>query len=201
MDRNTDQNETADPCQQLLTPKGNANGLHKRCEAIGTGGGAAKGDFNKDGFADLAVGVPNEDVNGVGGVGAVNIIYGSASGLTSTGDQVFYETDFGFSLASSDHFGSALASGDFNGDGFSDLAIGMPDRDSGTFADAGKVLLINGGSGGLNLSTERTLSLLSGGQGNAGAALVWADFNGDGFGDLAVGIPGRKLSFPATGFF
>lgn len=190
-----------DPCEQLLAANGNANGLHKRCDAVGTGGGAAKGDFNKDGFADLAVGVPHEDVNGVGGVGAVNIIYGSATGLTGTASQVFYETDFGFSLATSDHFGSALASGDFNGDGFSDLAIGMPDRDTSTFVNAGKVLLINGSSSGLNSASARTLSLLIGGQGSAGAALVWADFNGDGFGDLAVGIPGKQLTFYALTFF
>ena len=34
-----------DPCEQALTPPGNANGLHKRCDAAGLGGGTAKGDF------------------------------------------------------------------------------------------------------------------------------------------------------------
>src|SRR6476661_5171544 len=68
---NSGHNETPDPCEQSLTPPGNANGLHKRCEAIGIGGGAAKGDFNGDGFADLAVGVPYEDEDGVNAVGGV----------------------------------------------------------------------------------------------------------------------------------
>src|SRR5262245_19446505 len=36
-------------------------------------------DFNGDGFSDLAAGVPGEN----NGAGAVNVIYGSANGLTT----------------------------------------------------------------------------------------------------------------------
>jgi hypothetical protein len=42
---------------------------------------AAQVDFNLD---DLAIGVPNEDVGGQVNAGAVNILYGSAGGLTGT---------------------------------------------------------------------------------------------------------------------
>jgi FG-GAP repeat len=38
-------------------------------------------DFNNDGAADLAVGVPGEDVGSISDAGAVNVLYGSASGL------------------------------------------------------------------------------------------------------------------------
>jgi hypothetical protein len=174
-----------------------ANELRRRCEAVGTGGGAAKGDFNGDGFADLAVGVPNEDAGGVEDVGAVNIIYGSVNGLTGDAnltardDQVLYEGTFGISFLPGDHFGSALAAGRFNGDSFSDLAIGIPDRNEGGVVDAGMVLIIDGSANGLDPSTVRTLSLDE--VGRAGAALVWADFNGDTFGDLAVGIPDAEV--------
>ena len=185
--------ELPDPCEQSLTPPGNANGLHRRCEAIGTGGGAAKGDFNGDGFADLAIGVPHEDRGGVGGVGAVNVIYGSASGLTSTANQFLDEATFGFGYEEGDHFGSALAAGDFNGDGFSDLAIGMPDFNTSTVTNAGTVFVISGSATGLDTSTTRGVGPLTGGR--AGAALVWADFNGDGFGDLAVGVPNAFVLF------
>ncbi len=191
-------NGPPDPCEQSLTPPGNANGLHKRCEAVGIGGGAAKGDFNGDGFADLAVGVPYEDENGVNAVGGVNVIYGSSTGLTATSDQNFDETTFGFPYHSNDHFGWAMASGDFNGDGKSDLAISMPDYESDFDAshnnlNQGVVFLISGSATGLDTSTTRTLSSLNGKGGRRGGALVWADFNGDGFGDLAVGLPDAKV--------
>jgi hypothetical protein len=184
-----------EPCDQLLEVPGKANGLQKRCEGDGTGGGAARGDFNGDNIADLAVGVPFEDQDGVNAVGGVNIIYGSPTGLTSTSDQFLDETDFGFGYASNDHFGWALASGNFNGDEFSDLAIGIPDRDSTGLANTGRVVLIDGSLSGLLLSTARELDVTGGGTtgGRIGAALVWADFNDDGFGDLAVGAPNAEI--------
>jgi hypothetical protein len=180
------------------------DGRNKRlrdCEPPASGG-VAKGDFNGDGFADLAVGVPFEDEDFVGSVGAVNIIYGSATGLTSTGDQYLTELTFGFPYTTDDRFGAALASGDFNGDSFSDLAIGMPNREAFGQQDHGVVLLIDGSANGLVTSTARRLSLVGNHGGRAGAALVWADFNGDGFGDLAVGIPDAfQFGFPFLPLF
>ena len=195
-DNDDEDGDERDPCRKALKRAAKGKLLPPGCHPGGSGG-ASKGDFNGDGFADLAVGAPHEDVDGVGGVGAVNIIYGSSTGLsaTATPDQVFYETNFGYALASGDHLGSALAAGDFNGDTFSDLAIGVPDRNLGSDVNAGIVVLIDGSANGLNSATARTLSLLGGGKGRAGAALVWADFNGDAFGDLAVGIPERDF-FP-----
>jgi hypothetical protein len=191
--------EPPDPCEQALTPPGNANGLHRRCDAIGAGGGAARGDFNGDGIADLAVGVPFEDQDGVNAVGGVNIIYGSSSGLTSTGDQFFDMASFGFTYQSNAHFGWSLAAGNFNGDNFSDLAIGMPDLDLGSDPDSGSVVVINGSSTGLDLSTESNVpSITANLRGRTGAALVWANFNGDAFDDLAVGSPNAKV--PGDGF-
>ena len=176
------------PCELGGRAKGNAKGLDLRCETSG-GGGVARGDFNGDGIADLAVGVPFEDQDGIGGVGGVNVIYGSASGLTSTGDQFLDATTFGLSYTADANFGWALASGDFNGDDRSDLAIGMPGANVDGHAERGRVLIIDGSATGLDPLTVRNLELLFGDFEGAGSALVWGDFNGDAFGDLAVGIP------------
>src|SRR5688572_6372654 len=48
-------------------------------------------DFNGDGFADLAVGVPDQSVSGVVIAGAVQVLYGSGTRVQATqpNDQVF----------------------------------------------------------------------------------------------------------------
>jgi hypothetical protein len=56
---------------------------------------AVQGDFNGDGFADLAVGAPGEATGAGADVGGVSIIYGSASGLTSAGNQVWSQDSTG----------------------------------------------------------------------------------------------------------
>jgi FG-GAP repeat len=45
----------------------------------------AVGDFGNNGFVDLAVGVPGEDVGPVMEAGAANVVYGAAGGLSSAG--------------------------------------------------------------------------------------------------------------------
>ncbi len=58
-------------------------------------GAPPTGDFNGDGFPDLAVGAPGEDVGSATDAGAVNVIYGSGGGLTATGNQVLTQNDVG----------------------------------------------------------------------------------------------------------
>jgi hypothetical protein len=162
-------------------------------------------DFNGDGFEDLAIGAPTETVAGFGDDGAVNVIYGSASGLNGDKDQ-FWNQDSPNILDEAapccDHFGSALAWGDFDGDGFDDLAVGVAlENITNTSDDAGAVNVLYGGPiRGLsdvgNQFWHRDVpgvlgSAASGG--NFGAALAAGDFDGDGFDDLAVGVPRDDL--------
>lgn len=177
-----------DPCELARTPAGHASGLHERC-SVSASAGVARGDFNGDGLADLAVGSPYEDLDGVNAAGIVQVFYGSATGLTATADQLVDIRTFGFDLGSSDHFGWALAAGDFNGDEKSDLAIGAPGYESTGSTDDGLVLLIEGSSAGLNIGAVGTVGTLVGARGRAGAALAWGDFNRDEIGDLVIGIP------------
>jgi hypothetical protein len=191
----------ADPCQQVLKSQGNAEGLHRRCEAIGAGGGASRGDFNGDGIADLAIGVPYEDIGGLDAAGAVHVIYGSANGLTPTGilapaDQFITHTTLGLvSPSAGDHLGSALAAGISMATATPTSRSVRPTTTSMALPPAtALVFTINGSASGLLPSTADNAP--TGGthvSARMGAALVWADFNADGFGDLAIGSPNAKV--------
>jgi hypothetical protein len=47
-----------------------------------------RSDFNGDRFDDLAIGVPYDNLGNKSWAGAVNVLYGSAKGLTAAGDQL-----------------------------------------------------------------------------------------------------------------
>ncbi len=180
------------------------------------GAALAAGDFNGDGFADLAIGVPGEDEGFDTDCGAVHILFGSSSGLRGLSDEFWTQGSTGVKgfRQDSDMFGSALAAGDFNGDGFSDLAIGVPLEDSVLFDaipgfetfNTGAVNVLFGSSRGLDAISiigdeqndeflQERSSLIDGENENFGAALSTGDFNRDGFSDLAVGVPGNKVRF------
>jgi hypothetical protein len=161
------------------------------------------GDFNHDGFADLAVGVPPEDVHGVFNAGAVNVLYGSTTGLTGTGSQYFTQdtSGVGSSAEAVDSFGYALAAGDFNHDGYADLAIGAPGEDVGSVDGAGAVNVLYGSAGGLTGAGSQLFTQDTPGVGSSaesgdslGVALAAGDFNHDSFADLAMGAPLEEVS-------
>jgi len=160
-------------------------------------GQEARVDFNDDGFADLAVGAPGEDIGAVTDAGALNVLYGSASGLEPSSD-VFFQGSGGVggSLEAGDRFGSAVAEGDFDGDGILDLAVGAPGETVGAAVAAGAVNVLMGSSGGLTGGPLFTQSNAEAGD-QFGAALAAGDFDDDGIFDLAVGAPGEDIG--ATG--
>ena len=159
-------------------------------------------DFNGDGFDDLVVGVSGEDVGGIVNAGAVNVIYGSSVGLSSSGNQIWHQDSLDILDTAKlfDAFGSALAAGDFNGDGFDDLAVGVPGEDIMGIVSAGAVNVIYGSSVGLSSTGNQiwhqdSLDILDTAElfDAFGSALAAGDFNGDGFDDLAVGVPDEDI--------
>ena len=150
------------------------------------GSALAAGDFNQDGFVDLAAGAPGE----AGGAGAVSVLPGSAAGLTATGGRLVIQV--GGAVEAGDHFGSALATGDFNQDGFADLAAAAPLEDIGTVDDAGALSTLYGSTNGLTASGGRLFTQVAGTVETGdefGEQLAAGDFNDDGFADLAAAAP------------
>lgn len=120
------------------------------------------GDYNGDGFGDVAV----------GGNGFVKIYMGNAAGNAGTVFQIAAPIDTGtFNMPVFDL-------GDVNGDGRSDLMIGA----TGYNSNAGAALISfgNNSSGTVNLTIQATAGEKIVGGGSAG------DFNGDGFDDMFV---------------
>jgi hypothetical protein len=70
-----------------------------------------RADLDNDGFDDLAVGVASEDVGATVDAGAVNVLYGSAGGLSGAGSQLFTQasTEVAGLAEAGDHFAHALA--------------------------------------------------------------------------------------------
>lgn len=173
------------------------------------GGALATGDFDGDGYSDLAVGSPHEDIGAVVRAGAVHILYGSSSGLTTSDSQMWYQGNDSIRDTSEadDRFGSDLVAGDFDNDGYEDLAVGIPGEDVGALNSAGAVAVIWGSNNGLTGADDQHLTETDCGEGTSeandvfGAALTAGDFNGDGLCDLAIGAPGEgyNVSNPNTG--
>lgn len=162
----------------------------------GLGNAVAWGDFNGDNRDDLAVGVSDEDVSGVVDAGAVTVFLGATNGVTATGSKqwTLSSSDVVGSAAEDDGWGKTIATGDFNGDSFDDLAVGAPSRDGGVVSGGGMVTVLYGSSTGLTGLGSTEWSEDSAGAGGSedferfGSAIAAGDFNNDGRDDVAIGV-------------
>lgn len=181
-------------------------------EGAQAGSALAAGDFDCDGFEDLAIGLPLHDVDILTNAGALLVLYGSEAGLTAEGSQFFDQLDPDLPDVPEEHdgFASALAAGDFNGDGCDELAIGTPFENFGAGEDiendVGTVTFLIGTEDGLETGYVLYQGWDQGGvvAGIAeagdrfGQVLLAYDFDEDGFDDLAIGVPGEDLGGEAN---
>ncbi|MEV6459207.1 FG-GAP-like repeat-containing protein [Streptomyces albidoflavus] len=82
------------------------------------GAAHAWGDFDGDGYDDLITGAPGEDIGDDQNTGTAVILWGSPSGLV--GGTTLKDPRPG----SHDGFGAPVVTGDFDGDGRTDIAVG-----------------------------------------------------------------------------
>lgn len=158
-------------------------------------------DFNGDGYRDLAIAAPSATVGGHTYAGAVVVAYGSKSGISTARRTVITQNTSGIpgSAEHGDSFGSALASGDLNNDGYADLVVSAPGEDLGTDTDGGTTIIVWGSASGL--SGGRTAAdPAPTAHDRFGQSLTVGDFNGDGKPDLAVGSTGTDVWVSRGGF-
>ncbi|MGW6267735.1 FG-GAP and VCBS repeat-containing protein [Streptomyces sp. NPDC055060] len=189
---------------------GTKDGLSTVPQGLNSAASTAVADFDHDGYADLATRIfANGDTEGTEeDSGTVKIYYGSSSGPSQTRTQTITQNtaDVPGVSEKGDQFGGRLSAGDANGDGYPDLAVGVPGEAIGTKKKAGAVVLLKGGKNGLtgkgsqafHQDTEGVPGVAESGDVFGGSARL-LDTTGDGKADLVTGAPGEDLGTVVNG--
>lgn len=177
---------------------GNGSGLE-------AGETLAVGNINGDAYADFVVGRleghDSDAENPLSLGGMITYVPGGATGAQGAKAKVFNQDSAGIPGAAErgDLFGSSLAIGDTDGDGYGEVAVGVPGEALGTTARAGGIVVLPGtaagptgtGSTGFNQDTQGVTGTAEQGDLFGGAA-AFVDGDRNGRAELAVGAPGEN---------
>ena len=142
------------------------------------------GDFDGDGNLDVVVGAPESTFSLGDRFGRVDVLSASGARIASFAGG-----------HPRDRLGAAVAGlGDFDGDGYDDLALGSPNQGTATPRRPGRVRVVLGGppSGTPPVWPERLFATLDEATDWGLAVAAAGDVNGDGRDDVIAGEPGGE---------
>jgi len=167
----------------------------------------ALGDVNGDGRDDLVFGRPRVAYSGEGTADPseygerIGVVLGTALGPKAADPRTIDQDTPGVPGVAEfgDLFGSDVAVGDVNGDGYADIAVGILGEDFSGVQDAGTVAVIPGSASGPTGAGTKVFSQNTAGvPGTAeradrfGEAVTLLDGDHDGRADLVGGAPGEN---------
>ncbi|MFJ1914091.1 FG-GAP and VCBS repeat-containing protein [Streptomyces sp. NPDC088147] len=155
-----------------------------------------QGDFNGDGYRDLAIAAPLGKISGKAGAGYVAVVYGTKNGLDKSKRTIISQATTGIpgTPETSDYFGDRLTTGDLDGDGYTDLVVGVHAERIGDTDSFGVLTVVWGGASGLKSAVDISAPLPTY-RNELGWGLASGDFDGDGRTDLAaVNIAAPELN-------
>ncbi|ADI08140.1 integrin-like protein [Streptomyces bingchenggensis BCW-1] len=162
--------------------------------ASATAGSGKAADVDGDGYDDLAVGAPDAATKGYAKAGYVALTYGTKNGIQVSRHKGLTQSTTGVpgTPEAGDRFGSALALGDMDGDGYADLVVGASGEAIGDVKGAGSVTVVFGSATGLSTKAIAFHAPTVTARQGFGGRLALGDYNHDGRKDLAV-VDGTKV--------